>query len=371
MPTKTTQQSSNFLYLRLMFAVLLALAPLASRADTADNDKKISEHLNLLTESVSDVSGGMRQETRFDSVLHAGVDVPTAAFSDFGGGEIYFDVAAIRSGEPSANVIGDAQAVSNIAAPNAFRLYELWYAQSFAGDLVEGRAGVIGFDDYFDVTEAGSDLINSTYGTTPTLSGNVAAPIYPIPGAAVMAVVHRGHWQGQFGVFQGNPEQRETALRDGRLVVGEADWFRDPADETQGAWKIGLWQYEWSGNVPREDWGGYLTYEHPAGRWLARPIQAFVTLGASPKEDSPITYSAAAGFRFPGPSGARPNDALSIGVAAAHIEGGSTEQSYEATYVFALGDHFTVQPDVQYVVNPGGGDLPAAWVFILRLGAAL
>jgi porin len=353
-------------------AAVLPLAALAfaCRAGGQHNSKAVAWHLGVLTESVSDVSGGMSRGTRFDSLLHAGLDVPTGAFSDFTDGEIYFDAAGIRSGEPSANVIGDAQVVSNIAAPNAFRVYELWYAQSFAGGLIRGRAGIIGLDDYFDTTEAGDDLINSTYGTTPTLAGNVEAPIYPTPGAAVMAVVHRNHWQAQFGVFQGHPAERDTAFRDGHLAVGEFDWFHDPGDETRGVLKIGVWQYR-GPSAAGEDWGAYLTAEQPFETRRSNPVEGFVTLGASPKNINGIRYSAAAGVCVPAPFAGRPDDALSIGFATAFIRHAAPETSYEATYVFSFGDHFTVQPDVQYVVNPGGGDIPSAWVFILRASFTL
>ncbi len=53
-------------------------------------------------------------------------------------------------------------------------------------------------------------------------------------------------------------------------------------------------------------------------------------------------------------------------IASARLRNRGVETAYEITYLMALSRHVSLQPDVQYVANPGG-EYPAATVATLRL----
>ena len=49
---------------------------------------------------------------------------------------------------------------------------------------------------------------------------------------------------------------------------------------------------------------------------------------------------------------------------------GHAETAVEATYSFAVNSHFSLQPDIQYVISPSGGPMPDAVVVGSRVMAA-
>ena len=66
------------------------------------------------------------------------------------------------------------------------------------------------------------------------------------------------------------------------------------------------------------------------------------------------------------------NDALTAGVASAHIDGHKWETAIELNYRYQIGGHFYVSPDMQWILNPMGElDAKNALVATLRLGFEL
>ncbi len=96
------------------------------------------------------------------------------------------DLVGIHGGNPGAYA-GDLQGVSNIAAPNALRLYECWLQQHLFADRLSVLLGVYDVNTSFDVIETAALLINASGGMGPefSTSGCNGAPTYPYPALGV------------------------------------------------------------------------------------------------------------------------------------------------------------------------------------------
>jgi len=267
-----------------------------------------------------------------------------------------------ESDDPSARLVGDAQGVSNIVAPSQFQLYEFWYGKHL-GQAWNVQVGLIAADNDFDVVDSGGLLINSSFGTQPTWSLNTVAPIYPTAGLGAVATWSGRGWTNRAGVFQADPADRASAFDRGALLIDEL------AYQGAGTYKLGIWNYRprdpEAAGLPPGTWGSYLSVDHPL-RGGDKAPSAFLRLGVSPTNASAVDYGLQTGILAPGPFRVRPQDQLSFGIAAAHLQGLGTETVGEATYQLTISPHVSLQPDLQYVNNPDGS-YPSAFVAILRL----
>jgi len=136
-----------------------------------------------------------------------------------------------------------------------------------------------------------------------------------------------------------------------------------------GGWAYSQPQPKFVAGEPQgRSWGVYVLGEQMLSR---RPdgtggISAFARLGAAEEETNRLGLSAGGGLLWRGPLQGRPDDLLALGVA--HARHGSSflqaqreagrlleeaETVMELTYKARLGDYFFLQPDLQWIRNPG------------------
>lgn len=311
--------------------------------------------LHLDTEAVSNVSGGLRRATDYDTLLHVGFNLDSAPLGLWQGGKLRLSAIRVVSGQPDIRSIGDLQVTSNIAAPSASRIYQFWYRQRL-GSGMGLRAGLIDMNQYFAVTPHAGAFLNASFGIVPTVASNVAASIYPEPGAGVIFTAQGDGWRGELGMFQAQPSHRGEPFRHGAMVIAQVQ---------RGGLQAGLWNYRDTSGTPGTDWGGYASI----GGMLARGINGFLQLGAAPRSTNAVPYYLGAGVLAQSPIAGRSADRLGVAMARAWIRGTAApaETSWELTYVLRVSPHFVLQPDVQYIVHPAGSiDIPNATVIFLR-----
>jgi porin len=113
----------------------------------------------------------------------------------------------------------------------------------------------------------------------------------------------------------------------------------------------------------RGNWGAYLLVDQVVYREGARGSGQGLVLGGSfvvapDQSTNTIPYFAALGAVYRGLLPRRDKDALAFaayyGVFSRDLPGQNSETVLELTYTLALTPWLTVQPDIQYVINPGG-----------------
>jgi porin len=134
-----------------------------------------------------------------------------------------------------------------------------------------------------------------------------------------------------------------------------------------------------SNGVPREHRGNYSVYgvvDQMVWRERGGPrsIAVFARVMGAPADRNPIDFSVNAGINVKAPLPGRDDDSLGLGYGLAHVSRQlsaldadtgsfsgapypvrSTEHFVELTYQCQLAPWWVIQPDLQYVWNPGGG----------------
>ncbi len=102
-------------------------------------------------------------------------------------------------------------------------------------------------------------------------------------------------------------------------------------------------------------------------------LTPWFVLALSPRQEiSPMPVYVAGGLLYRGLFKGRPNDRTGLGVFygrfSDHVEERRSETVIELNHVFQPTPYFYLTPDLQYVINPDGTDIPDALVFGFEAG---
>ena len=272
--------------------------------------------------------------------------------------------------------VGDIQTVSNIEAGSMTRLFEAWVEKTYGGDdhSFSLRAGLMDLNADFDSVDVAGAFINSSHGIGPDLSrSGVNGPsIFPVSSLGVRAVWSPSKaWAFKAAVFDGvsgDPADPAAFVRvrlhgnDGILAIGEADYHL-PGDATL---QVGAWGY----SQPTPAIGNPAAQGHDRGAYasLSGPIpgadgwSGWLRAGLANDVGQIVDGYAGAGLLRKGLLPKRPDDLL--GVAVAHATTGApaqtvlglhpAETTIEAFYQLQVRKTVSIQPDIQYVIEPAG-----------------
>src|SRR5215831_921801 len=89
----------------------------------------------------ANAKGGVRTGSTYTSNLNLQLDVDLGRIAGWPDTIVYLDGLWLQGGLPSS-LVGDAQGVSSISAPNAVKLYEGWIQKNFSHNQVSVLAGL-------------------------------------------------------------------------------------------------------------------------------------------------------------------------------------------------------------------------------------
>ena len=288
-------------------------------------------------------------------------------------------------GQDPSELVGDAQGVSNITAPNAVRLYEAWL-QGEVGPF-NLKVGLYDLNSEFDTMETASLFSHPSFGIGPDYAqaGPRGPSIFPITGLGIRAQVGSEDWYAQVAVLDGQPgdpdDVRKTSLKinrhDGALIAAEVG--RAGETESGGLYKfaLGSWYFTQmferiqDAKAVRGNQGVYALAEGQLAQFGDTVLSGFARIGFADAELNGVSHYEGAGLVLQGPISGRPDDRFGIALARASFSDDAREvdglESYElaveANYELPLTDWLTLQPNVQRIFNPGGdASLDDAWV---------
>lgn len=349
---------------------------------------------------VSNASGGIKEGARVLDNLDVVMSLDGEKLLGSQGTTALIHLLNNNGGRPDNDLVGSAQGIDNIEVPHATgKLYQAWIQQNLFDDRLSVLAGLYDINSEFYVTDSSMLFMHSTYGigTDVAQSGQNGPSIFPFTSPGVRVKVQPAeNTYIQAVVLDGVPGDpgdlngTQVTLHDddGALVVGEMGYAPEGGKIAVGGWyyterQPDLMDVDSFGNPrQRRSEGTYIIgerqlYQESEGQGLT----AFAHIGAADADVNQFTYAWSTGLVYTGLIPGRDEGRLGLGMAGAHngskfkqavrAAGGqvdSAETEVELTYSDNITPWLAVQPDIQYIVNPGTDPaLDNAWVLGTRV----
>lgn len=382
------------LFKKGLFMILLLITA-NGFSETADSIKSSAWQLNATYKGdlVSNFNGGIATGTTYLGLADLFLHFDTEKAGLWKGGEFLIHGSNSHGGEPSTTLVGDFQGISNIEAGNHTFLYELLYKQTFTN--FTATVGLQDLNVEFANSEVSSLFLNSSFGIHSVIADNISAPIFPItkPGITFSWDVSKklrlktAAYKGCPIDFDSNPYNLKWNLNyeKGFLWITESQFSWKGDQEKNNILKVGVFYHQHciesddfdfeSEEQLTHDYGVYLVGDHQVFSDINknRELRIFYQLGVSPRNDN-FAY-VGAGCAYSGLLNSKGTDVLGLAFANGRMSNdcGPDETTFELSYKVQLTSQIYLQPDLQYVVNPGGTDihLKNATVGLIRLGLEL
>ena len=387
-----------------------------------------------INEFLSSVTGGQRRGADYMGRTEADIDIDLEKLIGLHGGLAHFSGFNLRGRGLSANTLGNnLLGPSNIEARRTFRLFDAYWDQKFCNDKMSLRLGQIALDDEFLVSQYAANFINSTFGWAALMSANLPSggPAFPLatPGVRLkwapsdalywMTAVTNGDPAGSGSAAPQNRNRAGVTFSTNRdtLAITEAG-YSVAADKDSGTvpatYKLGAWYHSGHFNDPHldslgqslaapattgvarshvNDYGAYLV----ADQWLwTKPgtedqgLAGFFRAGGTPSDRNLVSYYADAGLNYKGLLEGRDADILGLAVGFAKVSHDAIaldrdnnaangvlnpvrnfESVIELNYQAVISPWWTLQPDIQYIIHPGGNAASPNSVTSKSMGDAL
>ncbi len=156
----------------------LASSIYARRPTPEDKNKPVSVDISYVADNVNNVSGGIKTGASYLGMVNLFLGFDTKNASLWNGGNLYINAANTHGAEPSQQLIGDVQVLSNIEAGNHTYLQELWFKQQL--NKLVFTLGLQDLNVEFANSEYAQLYLNSSFGILPVISNNFNASIFPL-----------------------------------------------------------------------------------------------------------------------------------------------------------------------------------------------
>ena len=356
--------------------------------------------------------GGLNEGGEYQGVLELYVNADMKKLGLWDGLCFHADGFQIHGNSITGANIGGLMPVTSFEALPSTRLFELWFEQQLFNDTVSVKVGQLAADAEFFFAEGGGYFINGTWGWAPIAAENNpnGGPAYPLatPGVRV-AVTPTERTSLMVGVYNGDPAPQcnkaggdpqrcndnglDFEMEGSPLLMAEAAYSYELAGgQLPGQIKVGGWNHFGEFEHQRVDVGGELVaVTGNSGKPLdndyalyvildqllwrlpgsedAQGIGFFTRFAGAPDDRNLVDFYFDVGMTFTGMIPGRPDDALAVGYAYTSISdeaqafnvdagvpaGEGYEAFIEVAYTMEVIDGWTLQPDFQYIFNPGGG----------------
>ncbi len=345
-------------------------------------------------DAVNNLAGGVGHRLDTLGKLEVALDIDAEKAWHWLGTQFRFSYLLVHGSDP-AEQVGDIQGVSNLAAPAAAKPFEAWMQNLLFGGKISTKVGMMDINGDFDHNDTAAVFLNASHGVGAEMShtGIHGPSIYPyLSMGARLRYQPQPRYFAQVLLADGvpgsvaNADERQYKIQgdDGVLVAIEAGFQeqRKPYSPPYSKFVVGAWGYsEPYTSLPSLDpatpgattqmtnQGSYLLMEHTFQQeWPRGPKQGalFLRYGQTDGDLNPIDAYLGMGLVYRAPFNPDINEYFGLGIAVAHysrhyhlllrqqgIPAAEAETSIEFTYQRLYNRWLTLQPDLQYIVNPG------------------
>lgn len=357
-------------------------------------DRGVSLFGSYTCEVWGNTTGGLKTGSVYTGLLEFGAEVDLKKLIGWSGGSVGTSWLWLSGRDASEDLVGNFLTISNIAGFNTLRMMELWFQQNFLEDKISLRLGNITADSEFLVSDFGGLFINAEFGW-PALAGmNMpgGGAAYPTGGLGARLALEPTDWLGfRSGVFLTNliPQNINRAgfrwdLNSKQAVtwMNELCFSHGTGEGSQtlpGFVKAGMWlqtgaeanALDSESGLPNT--GFYLLADQMLlperredGSISNEGMGAFAGLGFTPPGRNVVDFYLNTGVTYKGLIPGRDEDTCGLACGLASPSHGAdadlrneglapqaAEMVLEATYQCVIAPWCFVQPDIQYVINPG------------------
>jgi porin len=334
------------------------------------------------------VSGGVRSGSRYLDNVDLMAEANLQELLGWQGATA-FGYILYNNGNSLSELLGDAQVASNIeTGVKAVRLYEAWIDQKL-GETASLRVGLYDLNSEFDALETSGLFIGSAHGIGTDISqtGGNGPSIFPVTSlAARLSVDLSDQWKVRAAILDGVPgdpdRPRRTAIKlgdgDGALLIGEVERAGEAGRLIAGYWRYTAQFDRITGGTSRNNDGFYIRGESHLTREEdeTQGLAGFFRLGFADGQINRFASFASAGLTYTGLFPGRDQDQIGLGAATAFVsanarqalESDAAETAVELTYLAPITKFLSIQPNVQYVINPDADStLPNAFAIGVRI----
>jgi porin len=368
-------------------------------------------------EALGNVSGALKQGAIYEGRLNLAVDVDLQKLVGIDKLTFHANMFQIHGEGLSRSNLGNFFVVSGIEALPSTRLYEAYFEKQWGNKKVSLKLGQLAADSEFFNTKYTDVLTNASMGwpaiTSIDLpSGGPSPPLAAMGTRLLVNITDQlsvlgGIFDGnQAGPGPGDPQERDRyginfRVNDPPLLLGQFQyaWNNKKGDPNlAGQVKFGGWRHfgtfadlrlasngvslpaPASSGTPlllSGDVGGWAVFEQQLYRVPHsddRGIGVFARLSGAPADRNLIDLYADTGVEFVGLIASRPDDKFGIAGGYAHVSRRAQAldtdyrafvnpnwptRSFEglltAGYQYQVRVGWTLQPNFQYIIHPGGG----------------
>jgi porin len=345
------------LKLKLFILAFLSFLPSSVYAFNA-----ITPAFALTLEHVRNLDGGAEQGSRSLASADFTLTADTADAGLWQDGEFFGYLLANYGGDPS-ELVGDVQGMSNIAAEDETKLYELWYRHSFFDGRLKALFGLHDYNSVFYSLDSAALFTHPSFGIGPDTS-QVTPSIFPTTAVAALVSVELENYYTLLALYDGVPGhpqgRRGTHVR---FAEDEGVFRAAEVGMKTEVYKIGVgvWQHNAlvenpvHGGMHRDNKGVYFISEY---QWL-NDLAFFLQAGFADQDVNQLEsyYGVGAVYTDLWLAG----DALGLALAQArngdaflqqNLAVEQQETTWELSYALPIFTDFTLQSSAYYVNNP-------------------
>jgi porin len=355
-------------------------------------DEGVKFDFNDIGDFLTDVTGDQSHHATYFGRFRAGVDLDLNKLT---GNDAEFYATAIY--QYGRNLSGDYlhtnTLTSSIAGIESLRMDQFWYKQWLFDHKFAFTIGQIATVNYFGATDFFDILFNDELGYAPNALFSTRQPFSPAGKPGVMfwqdlSAITPGLYT-QAGVFVGSdnfyrPDSNGVYYEDDfnhGITEAVEVGYKEQNTVYDGVYKLGANGAEEhftdlaTGQPVRNDYNIYAIVEKTVFRPMGtdgkidtkKGLDMLFEFVGEPGDRNPLQYEFTMGGRYTGLIPGRPTDKVGFGLiysdnsdsasAASQLAGGSSlvgETTLEADYQYNPAPWLSIQPDVQYIIDPSG-----------------
>ncbi len=393
------------------------------------SDLGIVPTLTYVTDPLGNPSGGERHGITYFDNIGLNIDFDLEKFFGFHGSRFTVSGSWRHGTSLSNDYIGNIFNVQQVCCGATYKLVDLYWQQSFLDDSLNFRLGRLSAGDEFLASPLYINYVNNGFCGNPVgifknVPGMTAYPnatwgfrarVKPVKELYMMT----GFFNNDATLSQDKNHGVDFSMQGSLFVIAETGYLlnrKRNATGLRGNYKIGGYYYNGdsddlysdnfgqsyalSGNLPAEHhgkWGFYILLDQmiyrEGGPESKQGLTPFVSLLFAPDEKvNELPFFMNLGLVYEGLIPGRETDKATFGLvygSFSHdlqdhqrderiVKGPSApgvqhyELLLELNYNIELTKWLHIQPDIQYVINPGGtGDIPDALVLGFQLSVNL